>query len=109
MDWRQLLKRYDAYKEEAQFLRGENRFLRGERDHYRSQWFLTQQHLNEARESNGKLREENRRLKQWVRELTEDRRGQERDAESPPQWVKASARRVRRKRPGRKAGHAAAL
>jgi len=30
MDGRTLLKRYDAYKEEALFLRDENRFLRGD-------------------------------------------------------------------------------
>jgi len=109
MEWRQLLKRYDQYVQEAQFLRGENRFLRGERDHYRSQWFFTQQHLNEARESNARLREENLRLKRQVKELTEQNRMQEEDAKPPPQWVKASVRRVRRKRPGRKAGHPAAL
>lgn len=109
MEWRQLLKRYDEYKDEAQFLRGENRFLRGERDHYRSQWWFTQQHLNEARESNAKLLEENRRLKQQVKELTEKGREEQEDAKTPPDWVKASVRRVRRKRPGRKAGHPAAL
>jgi hypothetical protein len=108
MEWRQLLKRYDQYKEEAQFLRDENRFLRGERDHYRSQWFFTQQHLNKARESNGKLRKENDRLRQQVKELTDNRHEQEQDAKAPPGWVKASVRR-RRKRPGRKAGHPAAL
>jgi transposase len=107
MEWRQLLKRYDAYKEEAQFLRGENRFLRGERDHYCNQWWSTQQRLNQAEESNEKLREENRRLKQQVKELTEKGRGQE-EAKPPPDWVEASVRR-RRKRPGRKAGHPAAL
>ena len=109
MEWRQLLKRYDAYKEEAQFLRDENRFLRGERDHYRSQWFFTQQHLNEARESNARLREENLRLKRQVKELTEEARVKGEEAKAPPQLVKASVRRVRRKRPGRKAGHPAAL
>jgi transposase len=109
MEWRQLLKRYDEYKEEAQFLRDENRFLRGDRDHYRKQWWFTQQHLNEARESNARLLEENRRLKQQVKELTEKGCEKEQDAKAPPQWVKASVRRVRRKRPGRKAGHPAAL
>jgi len=57
MDGRELLKRYDAYKEEALSLRDENRFLRGERDHYRRKCFFTQQHLNKARESNRKLRD----------------------------------------------------
>ncbi len=109
MEWRQLLKRYDRCVQEAQFLRGENRFLRGERDHYRREWFFTQQHLNEARESNARLREENLRLKRQVKELTDEARVKGEEAKAPPQWVKASVRRVRRKRPGRKAGHAAAL
>jgi transposase len=116
MEWRQLLKRYDAYMQEAHFLRGENRYLRADRDHYRREWFFTQQHLNDARESNARLLEENRRLKQQVKELTEKGRKQEEEAKASPQWakaspqwVKASVRRVRRKRPGRKAGHAAAL
>ena len=112
MDGRELFKRYDAYKEEALFLRDENRSLRGDRDHYRREWFFTRERLNQAQEANRKLREENRRLRQQNKELTAAARGrrQEPDAEPPPDWVKPSVpARRRRKRPGRKAGHAAAL
>jgi hypothetical protein len=114
MDGRELLKRYDAYKQEAQFLRDENRFLRGDRDHYRREWFFTQERLNQSQEANRKLRDENRRLLQQNKELIAAARGPGRpepDANVPPaDWVKPSApARRRRKRPGRKAGHAAAL
>jgi hypothetical protein len=112
MDGRELLKRYDAYKQEAQFLRDENRFLRGDRDHYRREWFFTQERLNQSQEANRKLREENRRLQQQNRELTAAARGPggQPDAKPPPDWAKPSVpARRRRKRPGRKAGHPAAL
>lgn len=115
MDGRELLKRYDAYKQEAQSLRDENRFLRGDRDHYRREWFFTQERLSQSQEANRKLREENRRLRQQNHELTAAARapGREPDAKTPPpDWIKPSVparRRRRRRRPGRKAGHAAAL
>jgi hypothetical protein len=112
MDGRELLKRYDAYKQEAQSLRSENQFLRGDRDHYRREWFFTQQRLNQAQEANAKLREENRRLRQQNQELTAAARSsgpaQPQD-KTTPDWAKPSVPARRRKRPGRKAGHAAAL
>jgi transposase len=108
MDGRELLKRYDAYKEEALFLRDENRFLRGDRDHYRRKWFFTQERLNKSRESNCKLREENRRLRQQNKELTASLKdaGDKKPA-ALPQFKAAVKRRC--KKPGRKAGHPAAL
>jgi transposase len=108
MDGRQLLKRYDAYKQEAHFLRDQSRFLRGERDHYRREWFFTQQHLNQALESNHKLREENRRLRQQNQELTASLKTADESQSPPTPHVKPSIKR-RGKKPGRKAGHPPAL
>ena len=108
MDGRELLKRYDAYKQEAQYLRGENRFLRFDRDGYRLDWYHAQERVNTLSERVVKLEAENRRLKQQVKELTEASRREERAGDASPQWVKASVKR-RRRRPGRKVGHPAAL
>lgn len=107
MDGRELLKRYDAYKQEAQFLRDENRFLRGERDQYLKSWYDAQQRLNTLEERSQKLQEENRRLRQQVKELTAAAE-QAQSADKPPEF-KAAAPKRRRHRPGRKDGHAPAL
>ena len=106
------LKRYDRFKDEAQTLRAENQFLRYDRDGYRRDWYFARQRINELQERNRQLREENRRLKQQNKELTAAARrpGRAPDVNMPPDWVKPSApARRRRKRPGRKAGHLAAL
>ena len=109
MDDRELLKRYDAYKQEAQFLRDENRFLRGERDHYRKSWYDAQQRVNTLKERSQKLQEENRRLRQQVKELTAAARQTDSPDASPAFKAAAAPRRRRRRRPGRKDGHAPAL
>jgi hypothetical protein len=108
MDGRELLKRYDAYKQEAQNLRDENRFLRFDRDGYRLEWWHAQERINTLSERIEKLEAENRRLKQQVKELTEASRREERAGDASPDWVKGSVKR-RRRRPGRKVGHPAAL
>jgi hypothetical protein len=103
------LKQYERFKGESQRLRGENYFLRGDRDHYRREWWFTQQRLNRAVESNGRLREENRRLKQQNKELLSSANhsaGDGSSSESPR--FKPAAKRRRRK-PGRREGHPAAL
>ena len=107
MDGRELLKRYDAYKQEAQFLRDENRFLRGDRDQYRKDWYAVQQRVNTLEERCQRLQEENRRLRQQVKELTDA--GQQADSPDNSPVFKAAVARRRRRRPGRKDGHAPAL
>lgn len=108
MDGREL-KAYNAYKQEAMSLRDENRFLRFDRDGYRRDWYFAQQRVNTLSEQVQKLQAENRRLRQQVKELTEASRRPAEDSKPSPDWVKALVVRRRRKRPGRKAGHAAAL
>jgi hypothetical protein len=105
--------RLDELTREVPFLRDENRFLRQDRDHYRREWYFTQQRLNQVQEANQELREENRRLKQQNRELTASIKtsgdsSASTPADNPTLSFKPSVRR-RAKKPGRKAGHPAAL
>jgi transposase len=105
MDGREL-KLYEQRKQEAQFLRSENRFLRFDRDHYRREWYFANERNNQLQEQVDKLAAENRRLIQQNLELTA--RATAGDNPSVPQFVKPSVKRRRRK-PGRKEGHPAAL
>jgi hypothetical protein len=104
---------YNERTSEAQFLRSENQFLRGDRDHYRREWYVTQQRVNQLKERVEKVEAENLRLKQQNRELTEARVAQaaeaDTDASSTLPQVKPSVVRRRRKKLGRKKGHPAAL
>lgn len=103
------LRLYDERTREVHFLGNENRWLRGDRDHYRVQVFHLSQQLSDARKENRRLLAENQRLNRHVEELKAQRAVEpaEEDASSPP-LVKPSVRR-RRKKPGRKDGHPAAL
>ena len=107
MDGRELTA-FNRFKQEAHYLRGENRFLRFDRDGYRLEWWHAQERVNTLSERVEKLEAENRRLKQQVKELTEASRREEQAGDASPDWVKASVKR-RRRRPGRGAGHPAAL
>ena len=98
---------------EAQSLRRENEFLRGDRNWLRVELFDADQRFAELEEQNLRLTAENQKLSVRVTELTASLResGQGDDAAAkPPAFVKANlpARR-RRKKPGRKEGHPAAL
>src|SRR3984957_6059435 len=101
---------YDQRTNEAQFLRSENQWLRVERDHYRVEVFHLSQELCDARKESRRLLAGNQRLNRQVEELKAARTVEraEEDASSQP-LVKPSLVRRRRKRPGRKAGHPAAL
>jgi len=111
MDRREL-RQHEALIQEVQFLRDENRWLRYDRDGYRRDWYVASGRVGVLEERVGKLEAENRQLRGRVKELTAaasspDRRGTDAPA-SPPPFVRPSVR-GRRKRPGRKAGHPAAL
>jgi hypothetical protein len=121
MDRREL-RQYEAYKSEAQFLRDENRFLRQERDVCRREAYESSGRVAVLEERVAELDAENRRLRRRVKELTASSAASasaasaasassSADAGAPPAFVRANAKpgRRRRRRPGRKAGHAAAL
>ena len=107
MDGRDL-KLYEQRTQEAQDLRSENQFLRSDRDHYRKQWYFANERNNALLEKNQKLTAENQLLKQKVKELTLAREAPESEAKVAAPPFKPAIKR-RGKRPGRKAGHPAAL
>jgi chromosome segregation ATPase len=69
MDRREL-EAYEAWKQEAQSLRQENRWLRYDRDGYRRDWYRASRRVGVLEERVGKLEAENRRLRTRVKELT---------------------------------------
>ena len=103
-------KQYEHWKQEAQFLRGENQHLRRQVDTYRPVWYRASVRINELQQRVEKLAAENRLLKQKVKDLTlSAAQGSEGTAQATPPVVKPSVLKKRPRRPGRKAGHAAAL
>ena len=108
MDRREL-RQYEAWKSEAQSLRAENRHLRLELMACRPALYRADQRVADLRERVEGLSAENRRLRRRVKELTAAASSATGPAPaSPPSFVKPSVR-GRRKRPGRKKGHPAAL
>jgi transposase len=110
MDGREL-RQYERFKEEAQFLRSQNRHLQRELDTYRPDWYRAAARIDKLEQQVQKLKAENRMLKQKVKDLTlaaaSAGHADGNESSSPPA-VKPSVKK-RRKRPGRKAGHPAAL
>jgi hypothetical protein len=110
MDRREL-RQYEAWKDEVQFLRGQNQHLRLELMACRPALYRAGQRVADLEERVAELGAENRRLRRRVKELTLTAAAASPapcPAAPPPDFVKPSAR-GRRKRPGRKAGHPAAL
>jgi transposase len=114
MDRREL-QQYEAWKSEVQVLRDENRHLRLELNACRPELYHAGRRVGELEERVAKLEAENRRLRRRVKELTASASasassGSAAEAKAPPPpFVKPNVKPKRRKRPGRKAGHAAAL
>lgn len=103
------LKAYERFKEEAQFLRGQNQHLQRELDTYRAAWHRASGRIDKLQQRVEKLTIENKLLKQKVRELTLAAASKQ-DAESTSKpLLKPSVPGRRRKRLGRKKGHPAAL
>jgi transposase len=105
-------KQYERLKQEAQFLRSENQHLRRELDTYRPAWYRASARIDKLEQQVQKLKAEKKTLLQKVKDLTlaAASSSQGSDTESPPSVaVKPSVNNRRRKRPGRKKGHPAAL
>jgi hypothetical protein len=97
---------------ELQFLRDENRFLRADRDRYRRQCNAVDEQLLAREEQVKRLTAENAKLRRQVEQLQAKAAAAAAGGEDapPPGFVKPSVDpHKRRKRPGRKAGHPAAL
>src|SRR5215213_2101404 len=112
MDRREL-RQYEAWKQEVQSLRAENQHLRLELRACRPELYRADQRVGQLEHRVAKLEAENRRLRRRVKELTVAAAASASPGERaapPPPFVKSAARHGgRRKRPGRKAGHPAAL
>ena len=111
MDGREL-KQYERFKQEAQFLRSQNQHLQRELDTCRPAWYRSSVRIDKLEQQVEKLKAENKALKQKVKDLTLAAASwaQAGNAESSAaKAVKPSVNKRRRKRPGRKKGHPAAL
>jgi transposase len=109
MDRREL-RQYEAWKSEAQALRDENRHLRLELRACQPELYHAGLRVGELEDRVATLEAENRRLRQQVKELTAVAAAASPSSSPLPPFVKANVKaKRRRKRPGRKAGHAAAL
>lgn len=102
---------YNERTAECQFLRREVDFLRSDRDWLRVELFHADQRCSDLDADNRRLAGENRKLELRVAELTATLRESAAGAgDGKPPFVKAGLpSRRRRKKPGRKPGHPAAL
>jgi len=101
------LRQYEKWRDEAQFLRAENQHLRRELNALRPQSYQDGIRIGRLEERLAKLSAENRILKHRVAELTAQAKQKPKPA--LPAFVKANVPQKKRKTPGRKAGHVAAL
>ena len=107
------LKHEQLWKEQVQYLRGENDHLRLELMAARPQMYRDGQRIGRLEERVEQLTRENRVLKQRVKDLTAQLKSKSKSKSKPapaPSFVKPDVNGKRRnKKPGRKPGHAAAL
>lgn len=106
-----LLRQLDALKQEAQQLRSENRHLRLDRDAWRIQLHEAGQRIDRLERRLEKAQRERDLLAQRVADLSGQlaHKPTESTSPQPPAFVKANVTTTRRRKPGRKAGHPAAL
>src|SRR5690349_6313064 len=108
MDGRELLKAYGRFKDEAQLYRGRACHLEDELREVRPQLYRARQRIDRLEQRCGVLRAENRILKQRIADLTS--RLKHKPKPAAPAFAKANVpEKPRRKKPGRRPGHAAAL
>src|SRR5438067_1157854 len=106
MDGREL-QAYERFKEQAQFYRGRAYDLEAELRVMGPELNRAYQEIDRLQQRVEKLAAENGLLKQRVKELVAA--GQQANDSPAEALVKSPVPRRRRKKPGRKAGHAAAL
>src|SRR5580658_3439462 len=109
MDGREL-KQYEHWRDEAHRLRAGNQHLEAELNYFRPACYRATVRISELEKRVGELTAENDRLQQQVKELTlAAEQAPAGDAEAAPFSAKPPVHRRRRRRPGRKPGHPAAL
>jgi transposase len=107
MDGREL-KQYERWKDEVQHLRMENQHLRLELMALRPESHRADRKIDRLQQRNERLLAENKLLKQRIADLTLQLKQKPKPA--APAFAKANvAVKVRRKKPGRRVGHVAAL
>jgi transposase len=108
MDGRTLLKRYDQVLQEVQFLRARNRQIEQDLRISGPALYRADQRIDCLEQRVAKLAAENRLLKQRIADLTLELKHKPKAA--VPAFVRANIpAKARRKKPGRRAGHVAAL
>ena len=106
----QELNRYEQFKDEGQSLRTRCRDLEQELRVCGPELYRAYQRIDRLEQSNVKFREENTILKMRVKELSEQLNQQKKPVRMLPPFIKANVpEKVRKKKPGQKPGHAAAL
>jgi transposase len=111
MDGREL-KQYEGWRDEARRLRSENQHLQRELNTYRPGWYRASLRIDKLQQRVEKLMAENKLLRQKVKDLTLAAGSSGRadgDKSTSVPVVKPSVKKRRRKRPGQKEGHEAAL
>lgn len=108
MDGREF-KQYERWKQEVQYLRGENQHLRLELLACQPALYRADQKIDRLEQRLVKVEAENVILKQRVKDLTLAARQASHGEDQKAALVKPSVVRRRRKKPGRKEGHPAAL
>jgi transposase len=109
MDGRTLLKRYDQVLQEAQFLRARNRELEQDLRVSGPALYRADQRIDQLEQRVAKLAAEKRLLRQRIADLTLKLKHTPKPKPSVPAFVKADVVAKGKKRPGRRAGHVAAL
>ena len=108
MDRRELLA-YERFKEQAQHYRWQTHELELELHALRPALYHADQKIDRLEQRNEKLATENKILKQKLADLTEQLKSKPAEGKQLPAFVKANTPARAAKKPGRKAGHAAAL
>ncbi len=106
MDGREF-RQYEKWRDEAQYLRGENQHLRQELNALRPESYRDGIRIGRLEERLAKLSAENQILKRRVADLTAQVKQQPKPA--LPSFVRANVPEKKRRKPGRKIGHVAAL
>jgi len=108
MDRRELLA-YERFKEQAQFYKRRAYDLEGELHVVRPELYRADQRIDRLEQRCEKLAAENKALKQKLADLTAQLKSKPSEVRKLPSFVKANTPARAAKKPGRKAGHVAAL